>query len=108
MIMLFKKSVNIPKFKIYLEELRRKYFFDDLCIYVDNLSVHKSDAVQERMEELSIKCIFNLVYSPDFNPIENIFSVAKRSIKLERLKAIMHNTSINLHDEINRSFDKID
>ena len=45
MVMTFEKSINIPKFKIFLEELRRKFFFDDLCIYLDNLSVHTSGAV---------------------------------------------------------------
>ena len=75
--MTYDKSINIEKFKIYLEELRRKYFFDDLCIYMDNLSVHISNAIKERLEELSIKCIYAPVYSPEFNPIESCFSVAK-------------------------------
>ena len=46
LVMTYDKSVNIQKFKIFLEELRRKYFFDDLCIYIDNLSVHTSNDVR--------------------------------------------------------------
>ena len=75
--MTFEKSVNIQKFKIYLEELRRKYFFDDLCIYMDNLSMHTSVDIKESLEDLSIKCIYAPVYSPEFNSIEICFSKAK-------------------------------
>ena len=100
LVMTFKKSINIIKFKIFIEELRRKYFFADLCLYLDNLSVHKSNDVQERMAELGIKCIFAPVYSPDFNPIEFVFSIVKREIKSERLKAILHQEKINLKEVI--------
>ena len=74
MLMTFETSVNILKFKIFIEELRTKYFYDDICIYMDNLSVHRSRAVKERLDELSIAYVFGPPYSPDFNPIESVFS----------------------------------
>ena len=40
--MLFDHSVNIKKFKVFIEELRAKYFADDICVYMDNLGVHIS------------------------------------------------------------------
>ena len=76
--MTFKNSVNIPKFKIYLEELRAKYFFDDICIYFDNLSVHRSLEVRNRLDELSIAYVYSPPYSPDFNGIESVFSIFKK------------------------------
>ena len=81
LVMLFDKSVNIEKFKFYLNELRSKYFFDDICIYMDNLKVHTSNEVIERMDELSIAYVFGPIYSPDLNPVEYVFSMAKRTIK---------------------------
>ena len=51
-MMMFDSSVNNEKFKIYLDELRAKYFFDDICIYMDNLTVHTSNVIKERMDEL--------------------------------------------------------
>ena len=75
--MLHDYSINIEKFKVYLDELRARYFFDDICIYLDNLSVHRSNAVKERMDELSIAYIYSPIYSPDYNPIEYVFSIAK-------------------------------
>ena len=74
MLMTFETSVNILKFKIFIEELRTKYFYEDICIYMDNLSGHRSRAVKERLDELSIAYVFGPPYSPDFNPIESVFS----------------------------------
>ena len=87
--MTFDNSVNIPKFKIYLEELRARYFFDDLCIYFDNLSVHRSLEVRNRLDELSIAYVYSPPYSPDFNGIESVFSIFKNQLKKERIKAII-------------------
>ena len=90
LVMTFKNSVDIPKFKIYLEELRARYFFDDICIYMDNLSVHRSLAVRERLDELSIAYIYSPPYSPDFNGIESVFSIFKNKLKKQRLQAILN------------------
>ena len=83
----YDRSINIPKFKEFLQNLRDKYFFEDICIYMDNLSVHRSNEVKERMNEMSIAYIFGPPYSPDYNPIESVFSIAKREIKTKRLEA---------------------
>ena len=81
LVMLFDYSVNIKKFKVYLDELRAKFFFDDICLYIDNLSVHRSLEIRERMDELSIAYIYSPIYSPDYNPAEYVFSMAKAEIK---------------------------
>ena len=54
---------------------------------MDNLSVHRSNEVKDRMNEMSIGYIFGPPYSPDYNPIESVFSIAKREIKTKRLEA---------------------
>ena len=77
LVSLFKDSVNITKFKMYLQDLRDKYIFDDICLYMDNLSVHRSKVVKERMDELGFAYIYSPAYSPEFNPIESVFSIAK-------------------------------
>ena len=56
---------------------------------MDNLAVHRSNEVKERMEELSIPFIFSPPYSPDYNPIESVFSMFKRELKKRRLTAIL-------------------
>jgi len=42
LIMTFMNSVNVSKFKVFLDELRRKFPFDDMMLLLDNLAVHKS------------------------------------------------------------------
>ena len=83
--MTFEKSVNISKMKIYIEELRARYFFDDLCIYMDNLAVHRSNIIRERLDELGIAYVYSPPYSPDLNPIETVFSFVKSNIKKKRM-----------------------
>ena len=41
--MTFPRSINIVRFKIFLQQLRDKYPFDNLLLMMDNLGVHKSN-----------------------------------------------------------------
>jgi len=106
--MCFDKSVNKEKFKLFLDELRRKYFFDDICIVMDNLRVHQSNDVMDRIEELGLEYIFTPAYSPDCNPIESVFSIFKNKFKRMRIRAIQHKQEIDLKVEIHRIFGLID
>ena len=47
---------------------------EPFAIYMDNLQVHKTMESKIAYQELTILPIFNLAYSPDYNPIELIFS----------------------------------
>lgn len=44
---------------------------------MDNMRTHHSKAVREVIEELKINVIFLPPYSPDFNPIEKMWSKIK-------------------------------
>jgi len=86
----FEKSVNIEKFKVWLDELRARYFYDDICLVMDNLSVHHSHAAIERIDELGFEYVFTPAYSPDANPIESVFSMFKARLRKERISSIIH------------------
>ena len=94
--MQFDKSVNIEKFLVWLEELRARWFFDDICLVMDNLSVHRSKVVLGRIEELGFEHVFTPAYSPDLNPIELVFSQFKGQLKRERFRAIRSEKKIDL------------
>ena len=102
LMMQFEKSVNIEKFKLWLDELRARYFFDDICLVMDNLRVHHSNAVKDRMEEQGFEYVFTPVYSPDLNPIESVFSQFKGQLKRERFRAIQLDQEICLTTAISR------
>ena len=104
---MYPSSVNIPKFKLWLQDLRDKYFFADLVLYMDNLRVHVSKAVRERMDELSIAYVFSPPYSPDLNPIEYVFSIVKRDLKCKRLRAVLHGERFDIRREVKKSFNQI-
>jgi transposase len=88
--------------------LRDKFFFDDICVYMDNLAVHRSREVKERLDELSIPYIFSPPYSPDFNPIESVFSIFKRELKVKRLAAILQGRPFNVRKTVKKTFEEID
>ena len=48
-----------------------------LALFMDNLAVHRHREVQLEYEKLNIIPIFNVAYSPEFNPIEAVFSKVK-------------------------------
>ena len=78
---IFEKSVNIPKFKQYLEELREKNPGEKIALFMDNLSVHISKKTKDTMQKNGFKWIFNLPYEPEYNPIECTFSKIKQKFK---------------------------
>ena len=48
-----------------------------IVLFLDNSSVHRAKQVKEYCKKKGIKLIFNAPYSPDFNPIENLFNLWK-------------------------------
>ena len=55
---------------------------------MDNLSCHRSKKSQAEMTRLGFKWIYNVAYSPEFNPIELTFSKVKASFKSLRAKKL--------------------
>ena len=77
------KSANIEKFKDFLNALYFALPNRKLYVYMDNLSVHRSKKTLAHMETLGMVPIFGTPYSPQYNPIEHCFSVAKRKFRTD-------------------------
>ena len=67
----------MQKFKQYLKELREKNPEDKIAIFLDNLSAHRSEKSKVEAAGLGFRFIFNVPYSPEYNPIEFVFSKVK-------------------------------
>ena len=81
-IEVFNNSIDGRKFKIFLDNLRSKYLYDDILLMMDNLSLHKSNEMKKRMDELGFRYTFTPVYSPDYNGgVESAIGLGKRIIK---------------------------
>ena len=60
----------------------REYYGDKPIAYlIDNASWHKTKAVQEYCEENNITLLFLPPYSPEYNPLERVWSFLKSKIK---------------------------
>ena len=56
---------------------------------------------------LNILPIFNLAYSPDYNPIESVFSQVKRIFNRERLRKLANLQEFDEIYEVENAFYKI-
>ena len=74
---IYNNSINKKKFKIFLDNLRIKFPFEDIILIMDNLSVHKSNDVKERMNELGFLYTWTPVYSPQYNGVEEVINIGK-------------------------------
>jgi transposase len=108
LMMTFQKSVNVAKFKVFIEELRSRNPFDDIIVVMDNLSVHRSPHIKERLDELGIDYCYTPAYSPQFNGIEEVWAMGKRTVKQERLSAIQNNRDFDLTEIIHSAFKRIE
>ena len=105
--MIFEKSVNQIKFIEYLVELRKRHPFDRLAIFMDNLRAHKTNAVMEKLEELQIKCVFNVPYQPDMNPCEGCNQILKQHYKKRKLDMLIKEEEFDPKTLIKESLDRL-
>ena len=87
-VMIFDHSVDKWKFKMFIQTLREECNNEKICIYFDNLAVHRSKDVRDELDNLKIPYIFCHPYSPDCNPIESVFSIYKNILRRRRLQAL--------------------
>jgi transposase len=71
-------------------------------VMMDNLSPHKAPGVREAIESVGASLHYLPPYSPDFNPIENMWSKLKR-----RLRSIAARSIESLHEAIGTALQSI-
>jgi len=77
----FDFSVDIPKFLQFLKHLLKAAKGRKICVFMDNLHVHRSELVKQFMRSQDIQWMFNVPYCPETNPIEGVFSLVKKNFK---------------------------
>ena len=98
------KAINQKKYISFLKKMRKKLQDEKIYIFVDNLQVHKTKKVMAAYEELKMVPIFNETYSPDYNPIETIFSQVKQRFKEQRLNKLANGKIVNESELIRQVF----
>ncbi|MEM6521824.1 MAG: IS630 family transposase [Cyanobacteria bacterium P01_C01_bin.70] len=76
----------------FIETLLSPLLWPGAVVVMDNLSAHKVDGVRQAIEAVGARLLYLSPYSPDFNPIENLWSKLKGY-----LRAVEARTSEALH-----------
>lgn len=77
---------------------------EPLAIYMDNLSIHKTDSTMAAYRYLNIQPLFNLAYSPEYNPIELVFSQVKHNFKQARLQKLANGEAFDVVAAVEDAF----
>ena len=86
---IFHRSVDKKKFEEWLRGLKESSGADKVCLFMDNLSAHTCEDSKKVMRELGFRWVFNVAYSPQWNPIELTFSKFKHNFKLLRAQKMV-------------------
>lgn len=84
--------INAPSFAGFCDWLLAPSLHAGDIVIMDNLSSHKCVEARLAIESVGAKIVFLPPYSPDLNPIENVFSKLKalvRKCRPRNLKAII-------------------
>ena len=96
---IFSGGTTVEKFKQYLENDLLPYLNPDSVLVMDNMKSHHAKAVKNLLGSSGIRYAYLPPYSPDLNPIENLW--AKVKALLRKFKA---RTLETLPDAIQRAF----
>jgi transposase len=98
--MLIDGPVNSETFAGYVEECLAPALEPGDILIIDNLPAHKSARVTTAVEGAGCMLVYLPVYSPDFNPIENMWSKVKASIRAAAARtfdAVVNAVGVALH-----------
>jgi len=73
--------INGATFQIYVEKLLVPTLRPDDIVVMDNLGSHKGRAVRRAIRSAGAKLFFLPKYSPDLNPIEQVFAKLKHLLR---------------------------
>jgi transposase len=73
----FDGPINGDSFKIYVEQVLVPALAPGDIVVMDNLGSHKSQAVRAAIRDAGARLLFLPPYSPDLNPIEQVFAKLK-------------------------------
>ena len=73
-------------FEAYVEQVLIPELNSDAIIVMDNLSAHKSKTIQKLFGDAGIELHYQPPYSPDFNPIELMWSKVKNSLRTAKAR----------------------
>ena len=80
--------INAEAFKTYVETVLAPTLRPGKLVIMDNLGSHKGKAVRQAIRAAGAKLIFLPKYSPDLNPIEQLFAKLKHLLRKAAARTI--------------------
>jgi transposase len=84
----FDGAINADLFLAYVEQVLVPTLTPDDIVVMDNLSSHKKPAVRQAIEQAGASVRFLPAYSPDLNPIEQLFAKPKALLRAKALRTV--------------------
>lgn len=78
---LLKGPINGECFRLYVDEVLVQTLRPGDIVVMDNLGSHKSKAVRQAIRATGARLLFLPKYSPDLNPIEQLFAKLKHELR---------------------------
>jgi transposase len=73
--------INGEAFRTYVEQVLVPELHEGDIVILDNLSSHKAPAIRHAIRAAGARLIFLPAYSPDLNPIEQVFAKLKHLLR---------------------------
>ena len=89
-------AMNGETFRAYVEQILAPTLKRGEIVFMDNVSIHKVEGVREAIERRGAILVHLPAYSPDLNPIEQMFSKLKsvlRKVAAYTLKGAAYSTT---------------
>jgi transposase len=82
--------MNGPTFLAYVQQMLGPTLTPGDIVIMDNLPAHKVSGVRQAIEAAGAKVLYLPPYSPDFNPIEQVFAKLKAILRKAAARTISH------------------
>lgn len=89
-------------FEAYIKQVLIPQLTSDSIVVMDNLPAHKSKSIAEMLSGIGATLWYLPPYSPDFNPIEMMWSKVKEILRSDKAR-----TKQTLYDSIAKALEKI-
>jgi len=84
----FDGPINGITFRAYVDQILVPALKPNDIVIMDNLGSHKSKAVREAIKAAGARLFFLPPYSPDLNPIEQVFSKIKHWMRMASERSV--------------------
>jgi len=82
----YEQNISGDKYLKFIREINYKNKGKHLLM--DNASIHHTKKLKEYINKKNINVIYNIPYSPEFNPIENVNSMIRNNVIYNKNKTI--------------------